>query len=153
VLQCVAVCCRVMHCVTMFRCQKSRYVAVYCSVLQCIAVCCRVLQCVLQYIHVENKSVLQSAAVWCNVLQCVATYCNVLQWVVVHEYWKWKLDDGTSPDVLGVIFYVGIARCFSFVYVVLEWISSSFLLSTCNPAVYSPLSIEEPLIWPQKTQI
>jgi len=56
-LQCVAVCCSVLHCG-----------ALCCSVLQCVAVCCIVLQCV---------------AVRCSALQCVALYCSVLQCVAV----------------------------------------------------------------------
>jgi len=57
VLQCVAVCCSVLQCVTvysqfsseltfeMFReCWDSSFLS--CSVLQCVAVCCSVLQCV-----------------------------------------------------------------------------------------------------------
>ena len=48
VLQCAAVCCRLLHAV-----QSG---AVWCSAVQCVAVCCGVLQCV---------------AVCCSVLQCV----------------------------------------------------------------------------------
>ena len=73
-LQCVAVCCRLLKCVAV-RCSVSLYdlihnyimvldgevieksIAVYRSALQCAAVCCSVLQCV---------------AVCCSVLQCAA---------------------------------------------------------------------------------
>jgi len=61
-LQCVAVCCRVLQCSVVCR-SVLQYVAVCCSVLQCVAVCYSVLYCV---------------AVWCNVLQCIAVCCGVL---------------------------------------------------------------------------
>jgi len=83
VLQCVAVCCRVVQCV-----------AVCCSVLQCAAVCYSVLQCVAIVSHcvVVCCSVLQGSerysraismgsgvAMWRGVLHCVAVCCSVLQ--------------------------------------------------------------------------
>jgi len=66
-LQCVAVCCSVLHCV-----------AVCCSVLQCVAVCCSVLQCVT-----VCCSVLLCVAVCCSILRCVAVRCSVMQCVAV----------------------------------------------------------------------
>ena len=66
VLQCVAVCCSVLHRVAaVYKCVSfgtprehalEVSVAVCISTLQCVAVCCSVLQCV---------------AVCCSVLQCV----------------------------------------------------------------------------------
>ena len=45
VLQCVAVCCQVLHLVAVC-CSALQCVAVGCSVLQCVAVCFNVSQCV-----------------------------------------------------------------------------------------------------------
>jgi len=62
-LQCVAVCCSVLHCV-----------AACCSVLQCVAVCCSVLHCV---------------AACCGVLQFVAACClfvGVRWYIYIHIY-------------------------------------------------------------------
>jgi len=67
-LQCAVVCCSVLRCVA-DRCR----VVVFCSVLQCVAQCCSVLQCVA-----VCCSVLQCAAVCCSVLQRVAACCSVL---------------------------------------------------------------------------
>ena len=53
-------------------------VAACCSVLQCVAACCSVLQCVA-----VCCSVLQCVAVCCCGLQCVAVGCSVLQCVTV----------------------------------------------------------------------
>jgi len=86
VLQCVALCCTVLHCVACF---------VYFTVLHCVAVrmnstmglpdliadtedqvCCRVLQGVA-----VCGSVLQCVVVCGSVLQCVAASCSKLQCV------------------------------------------------------------------------
>jgi len=71
VLQCVAVCCSVLHhlCVAV-GCSALQCVAVGCSVLQWVAVCCSALQCV---------------AVCCSVLHylCVAVCCSEL-YVILH---------------------------------------------------------------------
>jgi len=89
VLQSIAVCCSVLHCLAM-SCRACRLlristlpsvvqsIAVCCSILQCVAVCCSILQCV---------------AVCCSILQCVAVCCSVfyLAEVVLHElkrYWQ-----------------------------------------------------------------
>ena len=84
-LQCVAVCFTVLHCVVVSFCicippstlyAEDLYGAfVHCvvSVLQCVAVCCSVLQCV-----VARCSALQCVAV------CVAMCCSVLQH---HSIW------------------------------------------------------------------
>ena len=61
-LQCVAVCCSVLHCATPpldFKC--------VCVLLQCVVVCVAVC-----------SSVMQCAAACCSVLQCVAACCSVL---------------------------------------------------------------------------
>jgi len=58
VLQCVAVCCSVLHKVT----GELPHVAVCCSVLQCVAVCCSVLH--------KVTGELPHVAVCCSVLQC-----------------------------------------------------------------------------------
>jgi len=81
-LQCVALCCSVLH-----------YVAVCCIMLQYVAVCCSlslsVMQCaVLLLLPIKRKFViftslgllrsdcmLQGVAVCCSVLQCVAVCC------------------------------------------------------------------------------
>ena len=76
-LQCVAVCCSVLHGLAFHetglalavRCSELQRVAVCCSELQCVAVCC---------------SVLQRVAVCCSVLQCVAVCCSVLHVLVFH---------------------------------------------------------------------
>jgi len=77
---CVAVCCRVWQCDSVWRAMHSgevRSVCVCCSVLQCVAVyrrarcstCCSVrLTCVY-------------GAVCCSMLQCVAVCCSVLCFV------------------------------------------------------------------------
>jgi len=67
VLQCVAVCCRVLHDALLRVCSKKW------RLLQCVAVCCSVLFLCC--------SGLQCVAVYCNVLQCVAVRCSVLQCV------------------------------------------------------------------------
>jgi len=105
VLQCVTVCCRVIHKETVSNsfwflptnprelghrltflvlqrvavsCSVLPWVAVCCSVLQCAAVCCSVLQCAA-----VCCSVVQCGAVWSFVLQCVAVRYSVLQCVAV----------------------------------------------------------------------
>ena len=62
-LQCVAVCCIVLQCVTFHLIRR-----VDVTLLQCAAVCC---------------SVLQRVAACRSVMQCVAVYCSILQYVVV----------------------------------------------------------------------
>jgi len=84
VLQCVAVCCSVVHCVAVFwsflQCMMQ-CVAVWCRalrVLQCVAVCC---------------SGLQWVAVGCSGLQWVAVCCSVLWWLMTCTHVicaKWK---------------------------------------------------------------
>ena len=71
VLQCVAVCCRVLPCVAVCFCVLP-CVAVCCSVLQCVAVCCSVLQCVADVGDTHNSKRRPCLAVCCIVLQCVA---------------------------------------------------------------------------------
>ena len=72
-LQCVAVCCRVLqsevHTVSVLSRQETCMGVCY-SVLQCVAVCRSVVKCV---------------AVCCSVLQCVAVWCSMLQCVAVHS--------------------------------------------------------------------
>jgi len=79
VLQCVVVCCSVLHCVAEYVAARvvsavGNFVAqvcrVYCRVLQCVAVCCSVLQCVsaccsvvVQCVAARVMSVWQCAAV------------------------------------------------------------------------------------------
>jgi hypothetical protein len=78
VVQCVAVCCSVLHVAQcIYEC-----VAAWCSVLQCVAVCWSVLH-VARCIH-------ECVAVWCSVVQCVACStmhlwmrCSVMQWVAL----------------------------------------------------------------------
>ena len=83
-LQCVAVCGRVVQCVAFYRrflgyeTASENCVAVCYSVLQCVAVCCSVLQCV---------------AVCCSVLQCVAVWYSVLHFVV--HFWAMKQSMST----------------------------------------------------------
>ena len=71
VLQCVAVCCSVLHRVLRQQVGVLKCIAVCCSLLQCVAVCCSVFQCV---------------AVCCSVLQCVAVCCSVLQRACTAQY-------------------------------------------------------------------
>jgi len=100
-LQCVAACCSVLHCVTVLQLLEAApnvvSPTVCCSVLQCVAVCscvaviggcpwcslwpvcCSVLQCVA-----ACCSVLQRVAACCSMLQRVAACCSVLQRVAVH---------------------------------------------------------------------
>jgi len=53
VLQCVAVCYRVVNGAFV---ELARWRPVCCSVLQCVAVCCSVLQCVAVLTQVGRKS-------------------------------------------------------------------------------------------------
>ena len=69
-LQCVAVCCRVMLCVT-----------VCCNVLKA---CCSSTRCRRPYILYRSAlHVLQYVAVCCSLLQYVAVCCSMLQYVAV----------------------------------------------------------------------
>ena len=71
VLQCSAVCCRVLQ----FCCSVHTMKAIDIEVAgMCLEVCCSVLQCVA-----VCRSVLQCSAVCCSVLQCGAVLCSVLQ--------------------------------------------------------------------------
>jgi len=76
VLQCVVMCCNVLHCVAdrllNILSKAVRYLA------DVFAVCYDELQCV-----VACYSVLQCVAVCCSVLQRVAVRCNVMQCVAV----------------------------------------------------------------------
>jgi len=100
VLQCVAVCCSVLHSVaavlpgcstaaTYVCCIALKYVALRCRVLQSIAECCSVLQC---------------AAVCCSVLQCAAVCCSVLLSVHIVMYYDicivMHYDQSTQQYVL-----------------------------------------------------
>ena len=105
VLQRVAVCYSVLHCVCMCvhvcvqlamrRIGKAPICEVCCSALQRVAVCCSVLQCVAECVYVctcvctvgyaayrkgpnlwDSISVLQRVAVCCSVLQRVAACCR-----------------------------------------------------------------------------
>ena len=78
-LQCVAVCCSVLHCVAVC-CSVLQCAAVCCSVLQCAAVRCSVLQCVAACSLAVCDSVLRCVAVFSNVF---ALFCSVLQCVAV----------------------------------------------------------------------
>ena len=77
VLQCVAVCCRVLQCVTCSSLQNYSfsYFFLYASHLRAVLKC---VMCVVVYC-----SVLQWVAVYCNVLQCVTVRCSALQCVAV----------------------------------------------------------------------
>ena len=65
-LQCVAVCCRVLQSAMTVEVEFCNHgfdgATVCCSVLQCVAVCCSVLQCVV---------------VCCHALQCAAAGCSI----------------------------------------------------------------------------
>jgi len=83
VLQCVAVCCSALQCITHYRhCLKSRQTTaatVYCSVLQYVAVC--------SALPTLSESCRTNAAtVWCCVLQCVAVCCSALQRVTHYRH-------------------------------------------------------------------
>ena len=95
-LQCVAVCCGVLHCVAMF-----------CSVLQCVAVFRSMLLSMRNICLKIGRStplhrtkfvrllrcdcILQCVAVCCSVLKCIAVCCSVLQRVA--EYAKYLSED------------------------------------------------------------
>ena len=83
-LQCFAVCCSELQCVTGVT-RRS-----LCTVLQCVgvAVCCSVLKRQMQAARNHMKRVWQRVAVYCSVLQELCTglltvYCSVLQCVAV----------------------------------------------------------------------
>ena len=80
VLQCVAVCCIALKCVSGFA-PTSAFkwcVQVCFSVFQCVAVCCSVSQHMPQCL---SRGVLHDVAVWSSVVQCDAVCCSVLQYV------------------------------------------------------------------------
>jgi len=101
VLQCVAVCCRVLQgqCVALC-CSVSVYLTstsrVVCSsVLQCVAVCCSVLYRV-GITHIDTPCyMLQCVAVCCRALQSIAKYCGMLQCSAV------QLSSSKSTMVFG----------------------------------------------------
>ena len=105
-LQCVAVCCNVLHCIavkchvltiykraatpnTVQPTRTLQYAAVYCSVLQYFAVFCNVLHCVAAWCHVPNiykRAATPKTVQPTSMLQYVAVYavcCSVLQCVAV----------------------------------------------------------------------
>jgi len=77
VLQCVAVCCSVLQCVASISFVSFLCIAVCCSVLQCVAVCCINLVCQ----SLDKRD-------WCNTLQHTATHCNTLQYT---RNWQTRL--------------------------------------------------------------
>jgi len=82
VLQSVAVCCSLIEIDRLSDTESSHVlqcVAVCCSVLHCVAVRCRVLQCVAVLLK-SNVSLIGSHHMCCSVLQRVAVCC-VLQCV------------------------------------------------------------------------
>jgi len=111
VLQCVAVCCSMLQCVSVrTHCSKNhskcsdishhfitQCIAVLahasypstppqlvCSVLQCVAVCCSVLQRVAVCCSVLQRIAPYCSVLQCNALCCVAVCCRVLQCVTEH---------------------------------------------------------------------
>jgi len=124
VLQCVAVCCRVLLCVAgrqvtshtqyvyvlqcvanvlqrvALCCRKTIHVAY--TLCICVAVCCRGLQCVA-----VCCSALQCVAVCCSVLQSVAECCRVLQSVAVCCV---VLQD---HELHRIYLYVYVLQCFA----------------------------------------
>jgi len=80
VLQCVAVCCRVLQCVAppaVSRANRARVTPLGVGVLQCIAVCCSVLQCVA--VCCSTCCVMSQPRESCTVgRRCVAVYYSVL---------------------------------------------------------------------------
>jgi len=124
VLQCVAVCCRMInectfrenlstlsilcvdsvlqqHCtLTVFAvcCSVLQRVAMCCSVLQCVAACCNVLHCVA-----VCCSVLQRVAACCSMLQCGAVWCSVLQCVAVCELYSQTMYEPTFSENLSIV--------------------------------------------------
>jgi len=79
VLQCVAVCCRVLSKrisdgVVHMQVVSSAKLVPRVSAVWSVAVCCIMLQCVA-----VRCSALQCVAVCCSVLQCAAVCCSVLQ--------------------------------------------------------------------------
>jgi len=115
VLQCVAVCCRLLRCVAVYCHCQAIYpralpvrVAECCDVLQCAVVVrqylCALCLCVaarcsvLRYVAVccsvlplsdstpaRSACVVQCFAVFCSLLRCVAVDCSVLQCVTVWQ--------------------------------------------------------------------
>ena len=89
-LQCVAVCCSVLQCVSGCVFEHDRNmdtgawcVAVLCSMLQCVVVCCSVLQCVAVCCSVLVAVSLNMTEIWTLVpgaLQC--DVCGCACWAV-----------------------------------------------------------------------
>ena len=75
-LQCVVVCCSVLHCVVERPVSQLHEFNCLHVTPMCVAECCSVLQCVAVYC-----SVVHCVAVCCSVLQCVAVCCSVLRCV------------------------------------------------------------------------
>ena len=94
VLQCVAVCCSVLHLKWILT--SLHIPSLCCSVLQCVAVCCSVLQWkwMLTSLHIPSLThfphtcrdpfQLQHTATHCNTLQHTATHRNTLQHTATH---------------------------------------------------------------------
>ena len=92
-LQCVAVCCSVLQCVTNSQIHMNIHIYTITKILfheetahfmqhkQCVAVCCSVLQCVAVCheltVSYGNSPIHAAQAVCCSVLQCVAAVCSV----------------------------------------------------------------------------
>jgi len=102
VLQCVAVCCRVLQgdagwCSVMQRdavcLSVLHYVALCCAVLHCAALCCTVLRCF---------------ALCCTVLHCVALCYTVLQCVAV---WESSLTDVAVSHTCQLHTWCSVLQC------------------------------------------
>ena len=88
VLQCVALCCRMLQCVvvrsSVLQCvavcgdMYEQCVAAHCSVLRCVAECCSVLQCVAVYSKCILNGLREGGGASAFKLQCVAMCCSVL---------------------------------------------------------------------------
>jgi len=98
VLQCVAVCCSILH----FAPTCSMRVAVECSVLHCVAVYCSVHRQVALYGMSYWLDRLKCAVVCCSVLQYVAACCSVMQCVagsVLHPLLNYFLALYTTANL------------------------------------------------------
>ena len=97
-LQCVAVCCSVLHCVAVQRvcpvyesiCGSYARSLVCCSMLQCVVVCFSVLQCVAVQRVCPILFVTRLLDLWCLEVCCsmskfVTVCCSVLQCVAVQR--------------------------------------------------------------------
>jgi len=128
-LQCVALCCSVLHCITVLlqrrRLRIDRGSTSVAGVLQCVAVCCSAdsTAIFLDSMHDGDCTFIirpDSVAVCCSVLQCITVCCSVLQCVAatatVHS-------PRVSQCCRSVAECCSVFQCFAVCYSVLQCVA------------------------------